>query len=644
MINDIYWLIINIKRHKKFYLNSIVFFLFFSSVVIYLLSLKGCFLTFNECALHTKIKGYFKLGVLLIISCILFTLSFSIQIISNLGKINYLIFFTVYSVIFFSTQGTDFSHHGTYNSIIFVIFFPVFFLIFYIIYLTLYYIINLELKKILLSTFFFFYAIIFFYINTSCQNFYNGIGGEQLKNEKKFNYCFIKKPKICAYDLLSGIFDVSYYRRKGCNGFNDKKEIFLKYLDTHLIKYNNFSYPRTEYWEPELSYKNLADLVEKNIYPANVSNSKNNEVFVSFQEGKGRIQINLKKNFSLIEQKRELAKKYYVKFNNVYLIYLDAVSRNNFIRKLKRTTKLIEKLLYSNKKREKKFKNLNAFQFFKYHNFNGATQGNIYPLFFGNNLFSHKGISIVKFFNERGFVTAAAHNSCNKEIYDWENFDKNITFDTYDHENVALFCDTNYEDKIEKWSIRKGKSTVLRRCFYGRDSFDYNFEYILQFLEAYKTERKFFRVSFGDGHEATTEVIKYIDYSLSLFIQKILDNYFDDKTSIILLSDHGAHIPGPYDILVYEEKIIENYLGLFIFIIPDNNNNDQNIFYNQQMMITTYDIHDTLLDMINVNKYKYNEMNSLMGQSIFLKINGTMRNCQKYKEYITDEFCVCINY
>ena len=88
MINDIYWLIINIKRHKKFYLNSIVFFLFFSSVVIYLLSLKGCFLTFNECALHTKIKGYFKLGVLLIISCILFTLSFSIQIISNLGKIN----------------------------------------------------------------------------------------------------------------------------------------------------------------------------------------------------------------------------------------------------------------------------------------------------------------------------------------------------------------------------------------------------------------------------------------------------------------------------------------------------------------------------------------------------------------------------
>ena len=510
--------------------------------------------------------------------------------------------------------------------------------------MTLYYIINLELKKILLSTFFFFYAIIFFYINTSCQNFYNGIGGEQLKNEKKFNYCFIKKPKICAYDLLSGIFDVSYYRRKGCNGFNDKKEIFLKYLDTHLIKYNNFSYPRTEYWEPELSYKNLADLVEKNIYPANVSNSKNNEVFVSFQEGKGRIQINLKKNFSLIEQKRELAKKYYVKFNNVYLIYLDAVSRNNFIRKLKRTTKLIEKLLYSNKKREKKFKNLNAFQFFKYHNFNGATQGNIYPLFFGNNLFSHKGISIVKFFNERGFVTAAAHNSCNKEIYDWENFDKNITFDTYDHENVALFCDTNYEDKIEKWSIRKGKSTVLRRCFYGRDSFDYNFEYILQFLEAYKTERKFFRVSFGDGHEATTEVIKYIDYSLSLFIQKILDNYFDDKTSIILLSDHGAHIPGPYDILVYEEKIIENYLGLFIFIIPDNNNNDQNIFYNQQMMITTYDIHDTLLDMINVNKYKYNEMNSLMGQSIFLKINGTMRNCQKYKEYITDEFCVCINY
>ena len=110
--------------------------------------------------------------------------------------------------------------------------------------MTLCFIINLELKKILFAIFFFSYVIIFFYINTNCQNFYNGIGDEKLINEKGLNSCFIKKPKICAYDLLSGIFDISYYRKKGCNGFNDKKETFLKYLEPHLIKFNNFSYPR----------------------------------------------------------------------------------------------------------------------------------------------------------------------------------------------------------------------------------------------------------------------------------------------------------------------------------------------------------------------------------------------------------------
>ena len=64
------------------------------------------------------------------------------------------------------------------------------------------------------------------------------------------------------------------------------------------------------------------------------------------------------------------------------MIYLDALSRNGFIRKLKKSTKLIEKILYSNKKKENRYKKYNAFQFFKYHNFNGATQGNILSTIF----------------------------------------------------------------------------------------------------------------------------------------------------------------------------------------------------------------------------------------------------------------------
>jgi hypothetical protein len=452
-------------------------------------------------------------------------------------------------------------------------------------------------------------------------------------------------PRICGQNFLSGLFDLNFYRKKGCNGFRDQKNIFMKYLDENFTVFDNFSFPRTEYWEPKLTYENLALFVEKQIKVANENNSKDNEVFISFKKNKGVIKINLKKNKTLIEYKRNLSRKYPVKFNNVYLIYFDALSRNNFIRKLKNSTKIIEKTLFTNKAKDDKFKKFNSFQFFKYHNFNGHTEGNIFPLFYGNKRNSEKGISIVKFFNERGFITAATHNSCNKEIFDWHNKNMNVIYSHYDHENVAMFCDPNFEDKNDKWSILSGKSSVLRKCFYGFDSFEYNFEYISQFLEAYKSERKYFRISIGDGHEATTEVIKYIDNSFCSFILNILKNYFDTKTAIIILSDHGAHMPGPYDILFYEEKITEKYLGLFLLILPNVSNfNYSNILFNQQQFITTYDIHDTLLDMINVNKNDFKIMEQYKGQSLFLRINGKERSCQNYYDEITDNFCFCRNY
>ena len=173
--------------------------------------------------------------------------------------------------------------------------------------------------------------------------------------------------------MLSGLFDISYFRKNGCDGFNDNKKTFMKYLHRKLKKFNHFAYPRTESWNPQTSYKFLAGLIEKNIFPVNKNNLETSEVFVSFKDNKGKIEINLKKNETLINEKRKLAEKFPVKFENIYLIYLDALSRNNFIRRLKKSTKIIEQIIYFNRKREKEFEQYNAFQFFKYHNFNGHT-------------------------------------------------------------------------------------------------------------------------------------------------------------------------------------------------------------------------------------------------------------------------------
>ena len=93
------------------------------------------------------------------------------------------------------------------------------------------------------------------------------------------------------------------------------------------------------------------------------------------------------------------------------------------------------------------------------------------------------------------------------------------------------------------------------------------------------------------------------------------------------------------------ERWMEKYLGVFFLILPEkrNNVNYDNIYYNQQKFVTTYDIHDTLLDMINVNKMKYKKMDNKKGQSIFGKIDGTKRNCGRYKNEIKN-YCYCKRY
>ena len=133
MINNI---IKNVRKNKNVKINLVVYILFFLSILIYFISLCGCSYSFHECTTSRKIKKYFYLGFLLILSCIVFALSFFIQVISSSKTINYLIFFAIYSIIFLFTQGTDFAHHGTYNSIIFIIFFPIIFIhIFFILFI-----------------------------------------------------------------------------------------------------------------------------------------------------------------------------------------------------------------------------------------------------------------------------------------------------------------------------------------------------------------------------------------------------------------------------------------------------------------------------------------------------------------------------
>ena len=86
-------------------------------------------------------------------------------------------------------------------------------------------------------------------------------------------------------------------------------------------------------------------------------------------------------------------------------------------------------------------------------------------------------------------------------------------------------------------------------------------------------------------------------------------------------------------IFFYKEKIMEKYLVMLFIILPEYNNNYNKtaISINQQRFITPFDIHDTLLDMISINKKNYHQMID-RGQSLFKEIKTIKRRYEIYDE------------
>jgi hypothetical protein len=250
-------------------------------------------------------------------------------------------------------------------------------------------------------------------------------------------------------------------------------------------------------------------------------------------------------------------------------------------------------------------------------------------MFYGSNstgVKKNKYKNFLELAAKRGYITARTNGLCSKEPVD-------ITFSKADYENSGIFCDSHFRE-----------TALKRNCYYGKDSCDYLFEFCSKFSELYKNERKIVSLYSNDAHEGTFQQIKYIDNSLHNFLIEILTKYFDDKSIIFLMSDHGNGMPGIYDILRSEDKIIEILFGFFFLILPKNSIYTDNLIFNEQRMMTPYDIYGTFIDIIYSQSEEKNYPESFIGQSIFKKINGKEKICNKYYEFIEHPVCACLNY
>ncbi len=123
-----------------------------------------------------------------------------------------------------------------------------------------------------------------------------------------------------------------------------------------------------------------------------------------------------------------------------------------------------------------------------------------------------------------------------------------------------------------------------------------------------------------------------------------------NRSLVILVSDHGMRYE---DIMFNPQARLENKLPFAFLLLPQwfkekYSQAYQNIMANQYRLTTPYDIHSTLLDMINPSAYLTNDVikkrGSLQvskGSSLFLPISKE-RTCKDAA--IDEEWCACTSY
>ena len=641
------------------------------SMIFYYISLAKCDDDPSECTIKRGMKFYFMIGIFAAISAVLYSIFITLSIYCMKYFINYIYSIPFYIYFFVSDTGTNTIHHGFYNAfgwwVISLVFIPV--LLFILVMRNLFKKKKFILMIIIIVILLIIYIIFYTYPGFNCDYWDLGLNNTRINNDENKYPCKIIHPgkNKCYLRLFDGFFDMSRIFRPSCSAdkiIDKEKKIFLDSLSQDFMgisKLNHFGYPITTFPNKYSMYnvkvlKDYQDLITHSIIKMDVFNEKNYpnepypEVELFFDEkGHGNVKIKVRRNETLSKERKKIAENKHSIYNNVLIVYVDALSRNIFQRKLHKITKYIEPyMLYNLNEKEKEF---TAFQFMKYNTLKGLTIPNIKAMFYGIGLDDSKGINLVKYFKEQGFVTGHTGTTCGKEIFSVNALlqSQELDFDGWDHENIALFCDQNFFDP--EYSLTKGVASILKRCLYGKNGFEYMIDYTKQFWKLYQDNKKFFRIHFNEGHEGSMELVTYLADPLFQFVKYFFDNNLLNDTFMYIVSDHGNHMLGPWAVLRPQDYIIETTLGTLFFILPNNDKLYKEGLYdiiheNQQIFITPYDIHDTMIHIAYGTDKPSPMAYSKSGSSLLKEINPMERYCENpnFRLNISKSDCKCRKY
>ena len=632
---------ITIKSKIIKFISYLPIFFFLLSYYFYYLSLEKCMEGQIECG--KKIKWIKKKVYQSLLSSIIQGILIEFIFLNLISKLHLIHCFLFYIIIYNYSHGEDFFDHGLYNFLGCIIIIMILIIIFIPFNILLYLIKKKKIKIIYI--FLLILIILSFNIKyliknlLNCNEWNKGLNNTYIENDINKYGCNIKIPKICPYKFGSHFLDISKIFKIKCgNEHNTKKKLIYfsrsKHINFNTSKIgfpliNKITKSLKKYKENILLFTktNLVDM-DNNDQLKSIGKKNLPEVIVDFSENpNGKMIINLRYNETLSKERKKFEAKNVPYSENIIILYFDSVSRSQSLRQLKKTTKFFENFMSYEGNYNPKYpsENFHSFQFFKYISFYNWTRGNYVKIFYGNNNYSNKA-RITKYFKENGYVTAFSNDMCFRAPFAMNSMKQE---EICDHE--FILCDPNM----------KNTNSMIKKCLYDKLNAEYQYEYGFQFWKKYKNNRKFLTIVNNDGHEGTLEILKYDDEILSNFLNNLFQNNMLKETTIFLLSDHGCPMPSLYHTSQFFR--IEKFLPMLYIFTYDKKNityykQYKNILENQQKLITSYDIYNTIgfliygkyyskikskTDIIDKPKSKY-------GKSLFSRINPK-RNSYNYK-------------
>mmetsp|Transcript_1333 Transcript_1333/g.1997 ORF Transcript_1333/g.1997 Transcript_1333/m.1997 type:complete len:744 (+) Transcript_1333:17-2248(+) len=337
-----------------------------------------------------------------------------------------------------------------------------------------------------------------------------------------------------------------------------------------------------------------------------------------------------------VEEKKDDSTNEAEKKPNVVMFMLDGLSRVHFHRLFSSLLSYLQK------------NNLNTgyytFEFFKYHAIDYSSNSNQTPMFFGVDWFQfckHKwrcnflkevpsSRAIWNRAKNVGYQTSFVSQQC------WMKFQADWMFNTKGWTN---WFGLPLGDLISCYDDLKPI------CYSGRYSHEYIFDYSRKLWNTKTTAPKFIFHSLLDTHEQSMKVGSILDDSLTSYIHSIQTNH--PNTWIILNSDHGIHYGKFYDKRMTGK--LEHKLPLLIILAPPSATEIQLQYlqFNQQRLVTHYDLYKFLEEVMGVDVLTSAEMKSLenhetlkeKGSSFISTRFSERRSCKT--EDIPHYMCIC---